>query len=81
MKNCGKSLKVAAGPYLSTNRSLKQIITTNYTKTAIFQPLAFRHLKVRREGFYTKICHRMDLFLSRSNYVNNNMARDRREAL
>ena len=33
------SVKVAVGPNLSTNRNLKQIITTECTETTIFQLL------------------------------------------
>ena len=35
---------------------------------------ASRHLKIGKERAYTMIYHKMDLFLSRSNYVRSNMA-------
>ena len=69
------TLKVAVGPTQSTNRNLKEIITTECTKTVIFQLLrAPRHLKIGKERTYTMIYHKVNLFLSRGNYVSNNMA-------
>ena len=56
-------VKVAVGPKRSTNRNFKQIIT-----------IECGHLKIEKERAYTMIYHEMDLFLSRSNYVSNNMA-------
>ena len=73
--------KVAVGPNLSTKRNLKQIISTECTKTVIFQllwPLDNSKL-VERESLYNN--HTVYLFLSRSNYIGNNMARNRKEAL
>ena len=71
-------LKVAIGPNLSTNKILKQIITNRmYENCHISASMALRNLKIGRERGYTIIYHRMDLFLSRSNYVSNNMARNR----
>ena len=69
-------VKVAVGPKRSTNRNLKQIITIECTKTVIIQLLrpSPRYLKIGKERAYTMIYHKVDLFLSRSNYVSNNMA-------
>ena len=43
--------------------------------------MAPRHLKIGTERAYTIICHKVNLFLSKSNYVGNNMAWNRKEAL
>ena len=60
---------------------MKQIITTECTRTAIFQllwpqaisKLAQRERERERERAYTIIYHTMYLFSSRSNNVSNNM--------
>ena len=58
-----EDFKVAVGPKRSTNRNLKQIITTECTKAAIFQLLRPpRHLKIGRERAYTIIYHKMGHF-------------------
>ena len=68
----GYIIKIAVGPKRSTNKNLKQIITI---KTVIFQLLRPpTHLKIGKERAYTMIYHKIDSFLSRSNYVSNNMA-------
>ena len=66
--------KVAVGPKRSTNKNLKQIITIECTKTYISASTAPKHLKIGKERAYTMIYHKMDLFLSRTNYVSNNIA-------
>ena len=43
--------------------------------------MAPRHLKIGVERAYTIIYYRLDLFLRRSNYAGNNVARNRKEAL
>ena len=58
------TFKVAVGPNLLTNRNLKQNITIECTKTAIFQLLWPVDFSKRA---YTIVCHKMDLLLSRSN--------------
>ena len=73
-----KHIKVAVGPNLSTKRNLKQVITTECTKTAISELLWLLDIsKIGRSRAYTIICHKMDLFLRRG----NNIARNRKEAL
>ena len=65
------SLKVAVGP------KNKQKLETNYydrlyENCHISASAASRHLKIGRETAYTIIYHKMDLLLSRSNYVSHN---------
>ena len=64
----------------------KQKLETNYYDRTyenchISASTAPRHLKIGKERAYAMIYHKMDLFLSRSNYVSNNMAWNRNEAL
>ena len=64
----------------------KQKLETNYydrlhENCHISASTAPRHLKIGGETACTIIYHRMDLFLSRSNYVSHNMARNRKGAL
>ena len=73
--------KVRVGPNLSTNRNMKQIIATECTRTAIFQFLWPLDISKLIERAYTIIYHIMYLFFSRSNYVSNNMARNRKKTL
>ena len=72
--------KVTVGPKRSTNRNLKEIITRpiKCMKTVIFHflrpqvisQLAKREMIYHKMNLYdTIICHKMNLFLSRSNYV------------
>ena len=70
------NVKVAVGTELSTNRNLKEL---NYydrmcENCHISASTTSRHLKIGKERAYTVIYHKMNLFLSRSNYVSNNMA-------
>ena len=68
-------MKVAVRPKRSTNRNVKQIISIECTKTVIFQLLPPLDIsKFGKERAYTMIYHKMNLYLSRSNYISNNMA-------
>ena len=53
-------LKVAVGPM--------------FENCHVSASTAPRHLKIGKERAYTIIYHKVNLFLSRSNYVSNNMA-------
>ena len=62
----------------------KQKLETNYYDRMygnchISASTARRNLKIGKERAYTMIYHKMNLFLSRSNYVSNNMASNRNE--
>ena len=52
-----------------------------YENCHIPASMAPMHIKIDKERAYTVIYHKMNLFLSRSNYVSNNMAWNRSEAL
>ena len=45
-----------------------------YEKCHISAYTVSSHLKIGKERAYPMVYHKMDLFLSRSNYVSNNMA-------
>ena len=50
-----------------------------YKNCHISASMAPRHLKIGRERAYTTIYHKMDLFLRKSNYFGNNMAKNRKK--
>ena len=66
--------KFAAGPKLSTNKLEANFYDRMYKNGHISAFTASRHLKIGKERAYTMTHHKMDLFLSRSNYVSSNMA-------
>ena len=52
-----------------------------YENCHISASTAPRHLKIGKERAYTMIYYKINLFLSRSNYVSNNMVWNRSEVL